>query len=613
MAGKQVDVSEGGDELRVSFPYDPRLVALVKSLARRRFEPLTKTWVCPADDVREVVELLVDQGFAITATARSLYRRHGGTALRDGDDVAGADGESPDAQAGSTLFDRIVAKAGASAESAKTSSSASPASSDSPASSASASTDPSAAAASFTVSDLNARVHRALLRAFPDTLWIVGELAGFDRNRHRPHVHFDLVEKATDAEGGAIKASVNAVVFERTRRALEKKLAQSEAPFELKDGIEVRLLVRVDLYEPKGSYQLVVEDIDPIHTLGKLAQNRAAVLAELDRLGLRETNRSLPFPELPLRVGLITSVGSDAYNDFVNELARSGFAFELSVADARMQGAGLERGLVRAIQWFSERAAGFDLLAIVRGGGARTDLMWFDNLAVALAVARCPLKVVSGIGHQRDVSVIDLIAHPEKTPTAAAATLVARVQQAADHVEDSFRRLAEVASVRLEESDERLRAAAEQLARTVRAAFRLERTRMVAAARGLLPASRSRLRERRRELGEARVRLLSFARAQTRLKIAALGALAQQLAPERFGVFFERRSGRLLDLDRLAQSFDPRRVLCRGFALVRDEAGRTVRAATAVRPGGTVVATLAQGRLVARVERAEDDASTGGA
>jgi len=109
------------------------------------------------------------------------------------------------------------------------------------------------------------------------------------------------------------------------------------------------------------------------------------------------------------------------------------------------------------------------------------------------------------------------------------------------------------------------------------------------------------------------VRLLSYARAKTRFEVATLAALALRLARERFGVFFERRAGRLADLDRLAQSFDPRRVLSRGFALVRDEAGRTVRAATAVRPGATVVATLAQGRLVARVERAEDDASTGGA
>src|SRR5262249_55454946 len=206
-----------------------------------------------------------------------------------------------------------------------------------------------------------------------ETIWIVGEIAGYDRNKHRAHVHFELVEKAAEAPGapgavgsagsdrGAIKASVSAVLFERTRREVERTLAKADAPFELKDGIEVRLEVRVDLYETRGSFQLVVESIDPVHTLGKLAQNRAAVLAELDKLGLREKNRSLPWPEVPLRVGLITSSGSDAWNDIVNELGSSGFAFELTAVEARMQGEKLEAGLVGAIEWFSARAADFDV------------------------------------------------------------------------------------------------------------------------------------------------------------------------------------------------------------------------------------------------------------
>src|SRR5262249_11433883 len=320
---------------------------------------------------------------------------------------------------------------------------------------------------------------------------------------------------APEAEGGSIRSTVTAVLFERTRREVERTLAQSEAPFELKDGIEVRLQVRVDLYEARGSYQLVVEAIDPVHTLGKLAQNRAAVLAELEKRGLREKNRDLPWPEVPLRVGLITSAGSDAYNDFVNELARSRFAFELTVVDARMQGAGLERGLVRAIERLGARANEFDVLAIVRGGGARTDLLWFDNLAVALAVASCPIKVVSGIGHQRDVSVVDLIAHPEKTPTAAAAVIVARVQGFATRLQASVAQLADRVARALEDEGERLAAAGEEFER----------------------ATRARLREGRRMLLDARVRLLSFARAKARLERAALGGLTRRLDPERLRVF----------------------------------------------------------------------------
>ena len=596
MARRQIDLSEAGDELRIAFPYEPRLVDVVRGLPRRRFDGLTKQWVSPVDDVKEVVELLLDHGFALTAAVVALYKKSGGTALPGGEGedgggggaggTADAAGLARSADDRPTLFDRIVAKAAAPKVGA-------PAAASGP-------------AASLTVSELNARVRRALARAFPETLWIVGELAGYDKNRHRSHVHFELVEKAPESEGGAIRSTVTAVLFERTRREVERILAQSEAPFELKDGIEVRLQVRVDLYEARGSYQLVVEAIDPVHTLGKLAQNRAAVLAELDKRGLREKNRGLPWPDVPLRVGLITSVGSDAYNDFVNELARSGFAFELTVADARMQGAGLERGLVRAIERFGARAGEFDVLAIVRGGGARTDLLWFDNLAVALAVANCPIKVVSGIGHQRDVSVVDLIAHPEKTPTAAAAAIVAQVEAFATRLEEGFARLADRVARALDDEGARLAAAGEELERATRGALRLERTRLAAALRGLVPTARARLREGRRALLDARVRLLSFARAKARLDRAALGTLASRFDADRLRVFFERRTARLADLDRLANSLHPKSVLRRGFALVQDEQGRTLRVSKSVRPGSRVVATLAQGRLHARVERSED-------
>ena len=606
MAARQVDVSEDGGELVISFPYDRRLVDVARSLPGRRFDGLTKRWRCPAENARDVVDLLVVEGFAITAAVRALYRKQGGTGLADESaSIGDAGGGSSAVGEEGSLFAKILAKAkerdGAGGESPAT---------------ANATDAAATAAASLTVSELNSRVKRALMRAFPETIWIVGEIAGFDRNRHRAHVHFELVEKAAEAPGpagssaperGAIKASVSAVLFERTRREVERTLAKADAPFELKDGIEVRLQVRVDLYEVRGSFQLVVESIDPVHTLGKLAQNRAAVLAELEKLGLREKNRSLPWPEVPLRVGLITSRGSDAWNDFVNELGRSGFAFELTVVDARMQGEKLEAGLVGAIEWFSARAADFDLLAIVRGGGARTDLLWFDNLKVALAVARCPIKVVSGIGHQRDVSVVDLIAHPEKTPTAAAAVIVARVQEFADHLEESFRRLADRVARALEESGERLLACGDDLQRVARAATRMERTRLLAALRRLAPATRGRLREGRASLGDARVRLLSFARARTRLAQAALVALRGRLEPQRFAAWFKRRGASLAELDRLAQSLHPKAVLRRGFAVVRDGQGRTLRDAKSVKPGASIEATLARGRLVARVERSADE------
>src|SRR5262249_52141923 len=156
MPRRQIDLNEAGDELRIAFPYEPRLVEVVRGLPRRRFDNLSKQWISPAEDVKEVVELLLDHGFAPTAKVVALYKERGGTALTS--DATATDGAAESVADRPTLFDRIVAKAAGPAGAGP--------------------------GASLTVSELNARVHRALVRAFPETLWIVGEIAGFDRNQH---------------------------------------------------------------------------------------------------------------------------------------------------------------------------------------------------------------------------------------------------------------------------------------------------------------------------------------------------------------------------------------------------------------------------------------------
>jgi exodeoxyribonuclease VII large subunit len=626
MPSRMIELSATGDELVVRFAYNATLVDVVRGISRRRFDRAAKYWACPLEIVVEVVDALVDHGFALAADVRARYVEKGGKGLLSGEEGsslfdAGAFAAPATVDGANGLgAERGVDGAGAAllVDRARAPGASGPA--------------PTAGPVSLTVSELNARVHRTLARAFPELLWVVGEITGFDRNRHRAHVHFQLMEKEPEgvgadvrplpqaemrrssASGGGIKASVDAVLFARTRAAIEKKLAASDSPFELKDGIEVRLGVRVELYEPKGAFQLVVEEIDPVHTLGKLAQNRAAVLAELEKRGLREKNATLPWPDVPLRVGLITSLGSDAYNDFLNELGRSGYAFEITVADTRMQGQGLERGVVAAIRSFRERAGSFDAIAIVRGGGAKTDLMWFDNLQVALAVATCPIKVISGIGHQRDVSVIDLIAHPEKTPTAAAAALVARVQAFEQRLIDAVREVADLVQARLELERGRVSRAGHGLVASARSIGREQRERLRGALARLRPATRERLRGARRLVDEARLRLASLGRAQARLQRSALARLRQRLDPRALARHLDRSGAKLAALDQLAQSLHPKSVLKRGFAIVRDAAGRTLRDAASIARGSEIVASLARGRLRARVEGtdAEPERSRGG-
>ncbi|MSR46741.1 MAG: exodeoxyribonuclease VII large subunit [Planctomycetes bacterium] len=577
-SGRSIELGATGDgvgdgKVVIRFPYHPTLVNVVRGLSRRNFDSLNKCWCAPVEVLVEVIDTLLPHDFAIGATAREAYAARGGTR-----EIGAAIAEPPEPAAPMSAGCSVARVAPIVT---------------------------SAPPDSWTVSALNARVQQVLRNAFPERLWIVGEIAGFERNRHRPHVWFELIEKEEESAGGGVRATVSAVLFAAARREIERKLAAADVPFELTDGLEVRVAVRVELYAPRGAFQLVVEEVDPVHTLGKLAQDRAKVLAELDRRGLRGRNAALPWPLVPLRVGLITSAGSDAYNDFVNELHRSGYAFAITVADTRVQGAGLEGGLTAALRWFTARAGDFDAVAIVRGGGAKTDLMGFDHLQVALAVATCPLKVIAGIGHQRDVSVVDLISHSEKTPTAAAAAIVLRVAEYEQRLVDGGARLREATLRRLPAEREWLRRMASELATGAAAAGRDAHERLAAARARLAPALQAGLRGERGRLDEARVRLDQLTRGQTRLRAQLLEQLVQRFAPGRFAAALMRRAARLRDLDLRAAALHPRATLRRGFAIVRDAAGRTVRDAAQLPAGARLAATFCHGRVEATVVRSE--------
>ncbi|MEW6744488.1 MAG: exodeoxyribonuclease VII large subunit [Planctomycetota bacterium] len=563
MSGR-IDLDSATERLRITFPYHPHLVDIVRSFEGRRFIKQERAWYVPASEVVTVVEALRARHFDISDQVHELYEKASGTPL--------------------ALPPRPVEE-------------------------------------SLTVSMLNERARQAIVAAFPSRVWIVGEITGFDRWRHKRHVHFQLTEKLA-GEGDQL-ASVNAVLFEEARVLLEERLAAASEPFELRDGIEVRLLVRVDLYPQHGTFQVVVEDIDPVHTLGKLALRRQMILEELERRGLLDRNLRLPLPELPLRIGLITSYGSDAYNDFLSELSSSGYAFEITVYDAVMQGPRLEPTVLAGLDFFARCREEIDVLVITRGGGSRADLAWFDTLAIALAVAQHPVKTICGIGHYRDVAIIDLLALSAKTPTASAALLVERVRAVEERLLDWARRTERLARERLHGARHGLAACAQALGRQVRALLRAERQRVGQVAGGLRRGVRKTLSHAHQQSDTAQLRLQR--RSQTALTIcvrhlqvrvarlrvnvgAGLRATRRELQILARGVSLSRLCARIHRIGERIEShaerlraLDPRRVLERGYAIVRKSSGELVTRVDQVVCGSDIRARLTDGEIRARV------------
>ena len=356
---------DGKGHFQIRFPYDRDLVELIKTLPRRRWNAAARVWLVPDEHLVLLVELLQPRGFSFDEVSQRGYRMLGGELEIDASPAATA-------QVATGLFDEPARSLEVSA--------------------------PRTAEGDFSVSSLNERVQSLLEGAFPRPVWLVGEISGFNRSAHKRHVGFQLDEK--DAAGNTL-SSIQTTLFERTRAEIESKLRAAGDPFRLEDELTVRLRVSVGLYVPWGAYRVVVEEIDLEYTLGEAARRREEILQTLAEEGLLGANAALPMPAVPLRVGLITSLNSDAYNDVVRTLEESAFAFKLTAHGARVQGPATVASTLNALERLAGEREPLDVVLICRGGGARTDLAWFDSEKLGRAVAAYPVPIVVGIGHVR--------------------------------------------------------------------------------------------------------------------------------------------------------------------------------------------------------------------
>lgn len=367
----------------------------------------------------------------------------------------------------------------------------------------------------------------ALLLHFGTEVWVRGAISGLNRSSNG-HAYFTLIDP--DDAGSRPSAILSVALFARARFQVNALLRKAGA-VRMEDGIEVSIGGSIEHYAPNGRVQLIMTMIDPTYTLGRLAQNREATLLRLEEAGLLRRNRLLPHPVLPLRIGLVTSSASAAEADFLDELSRTGIDFSVTLFDARVQGIEAPASLAAAIGLASD--SNVDIVAVVRGGGAKTDLVAFDHYEVAAAIARCRRPVIVGVGHEIDRSIADEVAHASaKTPTAAAGWIIQQVA--------SFDQRVATASDRL------LRAAHNQLARA-RERHSSAQRRLARNATGVMTSAEMRS-------------------AQNSLRLSA--ATRQALAAHDHRL--DRNHIRL-------GALDPAAVMARGWTITRDHTGAVVR------------------------------------
>lgn len=428
--------------------------------------------------------------------------------------------------------------------------------------------------ATWSVAELSAHLSRLLVGALPDDVWVQGQIRNLNRSANG-HVYFQLAEPAPAGE--APRAQLSVALLAPERQVVNEQLRRAGGAVRMDDGIEVRIAGRVRWYGPRGVLQLKMHGIDPAFTLGRLQADRDRLLAALAAEGLLERNGRLPLPVVPLRIGLITSRGSAAHADVLAELTASGIGFTVRSVDARTQGADCAASVARALAHLA--AESVDVILLVRGGGARTDLAGFDSELIARAIAATPVPVLTGIGHEVDRSIADEVAHTaHKTPTAAAAAVVdlvrafsVDVDQRAAAIGRAVHRSLRVADHRLDDRTARAGRAATRAVDRQGAALEVRAVQVARSAQRTLAAAGHRVAGPARVVGDRGRRALAIAQ-------------------------------RDLDaVDARVRAHDPQRVLARGWSITTTADGRLVRGPGDAPVGTRLITRLAEGTVASTV------------
>lgn len=408
----------------------------------------------------------------------------------------------------------------------------------------------------LTVGQLCQRVEDSVSLAFPDEIWVQGAISDLSRSNNG-HVYFNLVDPS-DEVGTSSGAVLPVALFSKTK-FLVNRILRKAGGMRMHDGIEIRIRGRVAYYPPQGRVQLVMSLIDPAFTLGQMVAARSELLDKLREQDLLERNQLIPFPVLPLRVALVTSNGSAAFHDFVDELGQSGHPFAITLLDSRVQGIEAVPTLAAAVETTEELDV--DVVVVIRGGGSRTDLVAFDHEAVAIAIARCRHPVIVAVGHETDRSVADEVANlSAKTPTAGAVMLVEAVNRFAKRLDSGAARLGALTSLHLDSARHRLFGCG---------------SRLIGAAGRVVDRQQLELDHASRRLTRSPGRVLEWAEQDLATTAARLSV------------------------------YDPGAALQRGWTITHTESGELVRSIDQAAAGTALRTTTMDGTITSRVEETE--------
>lgn len=423
--------------------------------------------------------------------------------------------------------------------------------------------------------ELNQLVRRSVRTCLPDEYWVQVELSDVRAN-YSGHCYLECVQK--DPKSNSLIAKARGIIWSNVFSQL-KPYFEQETGQAFVSGIKVLVKVTVDFHELYG-YSLTIVDIDPAYTLGDMARRRREILLRLQEEGVLSLNKELELPVLAQRIAVISSATAAGYGDFCNQLENNafGFAFYPRLFPAIMQGERVEASVIAALDRIYAESEKWDVVVIIRGGGATSDLSGFDTYDLAASCAQFPLPIITGIGHERDDTVIDLVAHTRvKTPTAAAEFLVNHSRQTAEQLENYAYYIRQEVPARLNREKERLERCITRIPARVQMRLQREDFRRERLAKRMEMAWQSRL-----------------AREQYRLELSSRLSVALQAR-------LLKEKHRLDLLEKSVEAASPDLLLKRGYSITLKD-GKAVTDASLLKPGDRVVTRVAKGQFSSEVQ-----------
>lgn len=427
---------------------------------------------------------------------------------------------------------------------------------------------------SLSLVELNMLVRRSVRACLPDEYWVQAELSDV-RSNYSGHCYLEFVQK--DSKSNALVAKARGIIWNNVYSRL-KPFFERETGQLFVSGIKVLVKVTVDFHELYG-YSLTVVDIDPTYTLGDMARRRKEIISRLESEGILTLNKELELPVLAQRIAVISSATAAGYGDFCNQLEHNpyGFVFYPHLFQAVMQGDKVELSIIAALEKIYQTQEKWDVVVIIRGGGATSDLSGFDTYNLAAHCAQFPLPVLTGIGHERDDTVLDVVSHTRvKTPTAAAEFLINHLRGTAEALDGYASFINQTILDILQREKERLERCVSRIPSQVEIRLQREVFRQERLFKRMELAWQSRLMREEHRLD---------------LSLRIAGALQTRL---------QREKHRLELFEQRVNAASPDVLLKRGYSITLNN-GKAVTDASLLKDGDEIVTRLAKGEIRSKV------------